>query len=160
MELEHAWPWYIAGPLIGLFVPLLYIIANKAFGISGTFDHICSLVVPKSKKDQIRFDARKNSWKLSFVIGIAIGAGITQFFLSPQYLSFLPEMYFGWKGYMTLFVGGLFVGFGTRYASGCTSGHAITGLSLLNAGSLKSTISFFATGALFTWLIYLMGGWA
>ena len=157
MEQTHVWPWYIAGPLIGLFVPLLYIVGNKAFGISGTFDHICQWVVPQSKKHRIRFDASKNSWKLSFVIGIAIGALITQLFLSPHHVTVLPAAYFNIKGFVTLFVGGLFVGFGTRYASGCTSGHAITGLSLLDVGSLKSTLSFFISGALFTWIVYLLG---
>lgn len=149
------WPWYIAGPLIGLFVPLLYIIGAKAFGISSSFDQLCRIVVPKNKKERISFDAAKNSWKLYFVIGIAIGAVVTQYVLSPMPKQFLPPGYYTASGYGILFVGGLFVGFGTRYANGCTSGHAITGLSLLNPGSLYATLSFFISGAIFTWIVHL-----
>ncbi len=149
------WPWYIAGPLIGLYVPLLYIVSAKAFGISTSFDHLCHIITPASKKELIKFDAAKNSWKLFFVIGIAVGALITQFFLSSAPKQFLPPGYFSPMGYVILFFGGLFVGFGTRYANGCTSGHAITGISLLNPGSLYATLSFFISGALFTWIIYL-----
>ena len=150
------WHWYIAGPLIGLFVPLLYIVGAKAFGISSSFDHLCHIIAPARKKGRITFDAAKNSWKLYFVIGIAIGAVITQFLLSPAPKQFLPPGYYHASGYFILFVGGLFVGFGTRYANGCTSGHAITGLSLLNPASLYATLSFFITGALFTWAVYLL----
>ncbi len=153
---ENFWPWYIAGPLIGLFVPLLYVIGNKAFGISSSFDHLCYIVTPKNKKAAIKFDAAKDSWKTFFVIGIALGAVLTQFVLNDKPMAFLPERYFSVDGAIILFVGGLFVGFGTRYANGCTSGHAITGLSLLNPASLYSTLSFFITGALFTWLLYFL----
>jgi uncharacterized membrane protein YedE/YeeE len=152
---ENFWPWYIAGPLIGLFVPLLYLVGNKAFGISSSFDHFCHIMAPKNKKMSLKFDAAKDSWKTLFIVGIAIGALITQFFLNSSPQAFLPEAYYSVKGAVILFVGGLFVGFGTRYANGCTSGHAITGLSLLNPASLYSTIAFFTTGAVFTWLIYL-----
>jgi len=152
LEKVIIWPWYIAGPLIGLFVPLLYIIANKALGISTSFDHLCTLALPGDKKKWVKFDAEKNAWKTWFVIGIAGGAVITQFLLNETPAAFLPETYYSVKGFITLFVGGLFVGFGTRYANGCTSGHAITGLSLLNPASLASTISFFLAGMAFTWL--------
>jgi len=150
------WPWYIAGPLIGLFVPLMYIVGAKAFGISSSFDHLCHIVMPGDKKKRITFDAEKNSWKLYFVIGIAGGAVITQFLFSPAPMQFLPPGYYQTGGYLILFIGGLFVGFGTRYGNGCTSGHAITGLSLLNPTSLYATLSFFITGALFTWAVYLL----
>jgi len=150
------WHWYIAGPLIGLFVPLLYIVGAKTFGISSSFDHLCHIIAPANKKKHITFDAAKNRWKLYFVIGIALGAVIAQFLLSPAPKQFLPPGYYSASGYLILFVGGLFVGFGTRYANGCTSGHAITGLSLLNPTSLYATLSFFISGALFTWAVYLL----
>ncbi len=156
MITENFWPWYIAGPLIGLFVPVLYVVGNKAFGISSTFDHLCHMVTPKAKKSRVKFDLTKDGWKTMFVIGIAIGAILTQFVLNENPMVFLPEFYFSVKGAILLFIGGLFVGFGTRYANGCTSGHAITGLSLLNPASLYSTLAFFITGALFTWIVYLV----
>ncbi|MBN1482967.1 YeeE/YedE family protein [candidate division KSB1 bacterium] len=150
------WPWYIAGPLIGLFVPLLYIIGNKAFGLSSSFDHMCYIITPKNRKAALKFDAGQNAWKTFFVLGIAIGALITQFVLSDTPKPFLPEKYYSLPGFIFLFIGGLFIGFGTRYANGCTSGHAITGLSLLNPASLYSTLAFFISGALFTWLLYFL----
>ncbi|RPH92797.1 MAG: YeeE/YedE family protein [Calditrichaeota bacterium] len=144
-------PWYIAGPLIGLFVPLLFLIGNKAFGISSAFDQACTLLLPKSLKKGV-FDAGKDGWKSFFVIGIAVGALISQYLLNGASQPFLPIQYFEPRGWATLFVGGLLIGFGTRYANGCTSGHAITGLSLLNGASLKATLAFFIAGLLFTWL--------
>lgn len=152
------WPWYIAGPLIGLFVPLLLIVGNKIFGISSSFEHLCTIIFPKSRSELIGFDYENNKWKLFFVIGIGIGALIAVNFLSETEPVFLPEKYYSIFGMIHLFIGGLLVGFGTRYADGCTSGHAITGLSLLNLGSLKSTISFFAGGLIYTFISYFISG--
>ncbi len=152
------WPWYIAGPLIGLFVPLLLIVGNKLFGISSSFEHLCTVILPKSRTDLLGYNYENNKWKLYFVIGIGIGAFITVNFLSNSQIEFLPEKYDSVFGLIQLFAGGLLVGFGTRYADGCTSGHAITGLSLLNLGSLKSTISFFAGGLIYTFFSYFIFG--
>ena len=148
--------WPIAGPLIGLFVPLLYVVGAKAFGISSSFDHLCTIITPAKKKILINFDMQKNGWKLFFVFGVAIGAVLMQFILSPTPKQFLPDFYYGVKGYIILFAGGLLIGFGTRYANGCTSGHAITGLSLLNPASLVATLSFFISGMLFTWMAHFI----
>ena len=152
------WPWYIAGPLIGLFVPLMLIVGNKLFGISSSFEHICDLTLPKGKKQILNYNKEKNAWKFYFVIGIAIGGFIAAHFLTNRPVEFLPAEYSGW-GLLKLFIGGLLVGFGTRYANGCTSGHAITGFSLLNWGSIRSTIAFFVGGLIFTFIaVNLLGG--
>ncbi len=148
------WNWYIAGPLIGLFVPLTLIIGNKMFGISSALVHICTLVLPKEKIKTFKYNWEENSWKFYFVIGIVIGAFITTNFLSDHPEKFLPDMYYSFSGYIKLFIGGILVGFGTRYANGCTSGHSITGLSLLQSSSLKATISFFIGGLIFTFASY------
>lgn len=144
------WNWYIAGPIIGLFVPALLIISNKMLGISSSFEHICMLVLPKGKQSLFRFDINENAWKLYFVIGIGLGGFITSQFLSSAPLKFLPNEYYSFPGYAKLFVGGILVGFGTRYANGCTSGHSIFGLSILASSSLKATLSFFVGGLLYT----------
>lgn len=154
----ETWPWYISGPLIGLFVPLLLIIGNKLFGISSSFEHLCTVILPKSKSDLIGYNYENNKWKLYFVIGIGIGAFIAVNFLTNGQSEFLPEKYYSVPGMIQLFVGGLLVGFGTRYADGCTSGHTITGLSLLNLGSLKSTVSFFIGGLIYTFISYWIFG--
>lgn len=147
------WEWYIAGPLIGLFVPVLLIVTNKMLGISSSFEHICMIVLPKEKRDIFNFNMNENGWKFSFAIGIAIGALIVTNFLSAGPVHFLPEQYHTIQGYGKLFFGGILVGFGTRYANGCTSGHAIFGLSILQSSSLKATLAFFAGGLLYTYLV-------
>jgi uncharacterized membrane protein YedE/YeeE len=144
------WDWYIAGPLIGLFVPLLLIIGNKAFGISSSFMHVCSIILPDNKKKLLNYDNDKHAWKFHFVIGILIGGFVSVYLLSDSPTHFLPEHYYHWTGFIKLFIGGLLIGFGTRYGDGCTSGHAITGLSLLKLSSLKATIAFFAGGLIYT----------
>ena len=149
------WEWYIAGPLLGLFVPLLLIIGNKQFGISSSFEHMCYVIMPGAKKVFKQYSPTSNAWKLFFVIGIAIGAYLATAFLSLDKLVFLPESYYSVNGMLKLFAGGILIGFGTRYANGCTAGHSIFGLSILNSGSLKATLAFFGGGLLFTFLSHL-----
>jgi uncharacterized membrane protein YedE/YeeE len=146
------WEWYIAGPLLGLFVPLLLVIANKQLGISASFEHLCYALTPGSKKLFKDYSPSTNGWKIFFAAGIAIGAYLATSFLSSEEIAFLPENYYSLSGMIQLFVGGLLIGFGTRYANGCTSGHAIFGLSILNIGSLKATLSFFAGGLIYTFI--------
>lgn len=144
------WEWYIAGPLIGLFVPLILIAGNKLLGISSSFVHICSLAF---KKHFGGYNPEKNKWKFYFTIGVLIGAFISVEFLTDEAVAFLPRNYYSMEGLITLFIGGLFIGFGTRYANGCTSGHSISGLSTLQFSSLAATISFFIGGLLYTYII-------
>ena len=150
--LFSSWNWYIAGPLIGLFVPLFLVLGNKMFGISSAFEHICSITLPKTMSAVLDYNRAKDAWKLYFVVGIFLGGFISVQFLSVDAQSFLPEDYFTVSGFIKLFIGGILIGFGTRYANGCTAGHTITGFSLLNTGSIKSTISFFVGGLIYTYL--------
>lgn len=152
----NTWPWYVAGPLIGLFVPLFLLVGNKLFGISSSFDHICDLSMHKSLKNKINFNAAKDGWKLYFLLGVVLGAIISTNLLSYEDVLFLPPNYYSPTGLVKLFLGGLLVGFGTRYAGGCTSGHSITGISILNSASIKATIAFFVGGLVYTYSeIYL-----
>ncbi|KAA3611378.1 MAG: YeeE/YedE family protein [Calditrichaeota bacterium] len=148
-----SWEWYIAGPLLGAFVPILLLLGNKQFGISSSLLHFCSLILPENSKKILRYDPHENAWKLYFVIGIAIGAFIAVNFLSSDQIAFLPEKYYEFQGLIHLFAGGFLIGFGTRYADGCTSGHSIMGLSLLHWPSLKATLAFFAGGLTYTYLV-------
>ena len=150
------WDWYVAGPLIGLFVPLLLILRNKQLGISSSFTHCCALILPVNKREYLNYNFNKDGWKFNFVCGIFLGGFIAISFLSDAPQAFLPPDYYTFSGYLYLLMGGLCVGFGTRYASGCTSGHAITGLSLLNPASLKATLAFFTSGVIYTFIaVYL-----
>ena len=170
--LKQPWPWYVGGPLIGLMVPLLLISGNKAFGISSSLRHICAAILP-GNIHFFKYDWRKEIWNLFFVVGIIIGAFlVAQFFANsePVHINaklatslqqyginnntrqLVPPELFNWnslftlKGMIMMVVGGFCVGFGTRYAGGCTSGHSIMGLSNLQLPSLMATISFMAGG--------------
>jgi uncharacterized membrane protein YedE/YeeE len=153
--LLEPWPWYISGPLIGLTVPLLFILTGKSFGISVSLRHISAACAPRTRLPYLSQDYnwRDHIWNLIFVGGILIGAFVGNFLLSTEPLTFLPESYASLKGVLLLFGGGILIGFGTRYAGGCTSGHTITGISTLQWPSLVATIFFFIGGLISTWLI-------
>lgn len=146
------WPWWASGVLIGLTVPLLYILAGKAFGISTSLQEAGAMCAPNSKLEYFKnFDRKANFWTLVFVAGIAIGAFVATRFLSDSPPELLPETFTSFSGATKLLIGGFLVGFGTRYAGGCTSGHSITGISNLNWPSLIATIFFFVGGLAVTW---------
>ncbi len=148
------WPWYVAGPLIGLMVPALLLLAGKSFGISSTFRNIGAMCMPKSNVAYLRDSNWQASiWQLLMAVGIIIGGFIGNHWLSVEPVKFLPEEYFSISGMIKLVIGGIMVGFGTRYAGGCTSGHTIMGLSNLSWPSLIATLSFFIGGLLMTWVI-------
>ncbi len=151
------WPWWFSGILVGLTVPLLYFLTGQGFGISTSFQQIGALCAPGSKLSYLKdFDKRKGMWTLMFAVGIAAGGFIATRFLSAESVEFLPKSYMNVGGAIRLFVGGILIGFGTRYAGGCTSGHAITGISNLNWPSLVATIFFFVGGLGVT---HLLGNW-
>ncbi|MFL5740606.1 MAG: YeeE/YedE family protein [Flavisolibacter sp.] len=172
------WPWYVSGPLIGLMVPLLLILGNKAFGLSSSLRHICAACFP-AQISFFRYDWKKEAWNLFLVAGIVVGAFLTwKFLFNYQDMNLNPKLLqelnsygisdhrqivphevvswqglFTWKGFVMIVVGGFLVGFGTRYAGGCTSGHSISGLSNLQWPSLVATICFMAGGFLVSNLI-------
>ncbi len=177
--LYKPWPWYIAGPLIGLTVPLLLLLDNKRFGISSTLRQICAACVP-ANISFLKFDWKKESWNLFFVGGIFIGGYLAgNLFGNPEAIALTPaavKTVQAWgiiptnalmpegiinfqslltiKGFLLIVVGGFMVGFGTRYAGGCTSGHGIFGLSNLQWSSLVATMLFFAGGIIVSnWIL-------
>jgi len=176
--LIQPWAWYVGGPLIGLMVPVLLIIGNKTFGISSSLRHICAACMP-AKIPFFSYEWKKEAWNLVLVSGILIGSliagilllnnqpvhvnpklvselstyGITDYnSLVPQQLFNFPAL-FTLKGFILIIGGGFLVGFGTRYAGGCTSGHAIMGLSNLQLPSLIATICFMTGGFIMANLI-------
>jgi uncharacterized membrane protein YedE/YeeE len=147
------WPWYVSGPIIGLTVPLLLILSGKTFGISSSFRHINAMCMPRTKIAYFRdYDWRHFSWQLVFVAGIVLGGFIGNHLLSTTPVEFLPEAYYSLSGVVKLAIGGLLVGFGTRYANGCTSGHTIMGISNLRWPSLVASICFFIGGLLVVYI--------
>jgi len=176
--LREPWAWYVAGPLIGLTVPTLLILGNKSFGISSSLRHICAACIP-AQIPFFKYNWKKEAWNLFFVFGIFLG-GILATFLVPNpqammvhpelakelatygitdYSHLIPQDLMNWtslwtiKGFLVTVVGGFLVGFGTRYAGGCTSGHAIMGISNLQLPSLIATICFMAGGFIMANLI-------
>lgn len=176
--LNSPWPWYTAGVLIGLIVPALLILGNKKFGISSNLRHMCAICAP-SNIPFFQYDWKKEIWNFFFIGGIAIGAFIASFYMTDpntvvvdenlkqdlaqygitDFSNIVPvdlfsfESLFSLRGFIMMVVGGFLVGFGTRYAGGCTSGHAIMGLSNLQWPSLVATISFMVGGIIMTHLI-------
>jgi hypothetical protein len=156
--LYEPWPWYIAGPIIGLSVPLLLLLGNKALGISSS-RHTCALF----NINFLKYNWKSELWNMVFVLGILIGGFLAgSVFVKPDYAvaisdatvqdiaklgvtevkGLLPdqifnlEFLFSVKGMLVLVLGGFMIGFGSRYAGGCTSGHAIMGISSLQWPSL------------------------
>jgi uncharacterized membrane protein YedE/YeeE len=169
--LRQPWPWYIAGPLIGLTVPALLLLGNKSFGISSSLRHVCAACFP-GNISFFKYDWKKEIWNLFFVGGILIGSFMAAAWFSnpnpvdihPNLISemagygitsldsMVPSEVMNWqsiftlKGFILIIVGGFLVGFGTRYAGGCTSGHAIMGLANLQWPSLVATCCFMIGG--------------
>ncbi|MBK8659233.1 MAG: YeeE/YedE family protein [Bacteroidetes bacterium] len=172
------WPWYVAGPLIGLTVPILLLIGNKAFGISSSLRHMCAACLPAGIPF-FKYEWKKEVWNLFFVAGIILGGFVGAYWLAnpdpvvihpklaeelatygiTDYSSMIPQQLFTLeniltlKGFLMMVVGGFIVGFGTRYAGGCTSGHSIMGLSTLQWPSLVATCCFMAGGFIMANLI-------
>jgi uncharacterized membrane protein YedE/YeeE len=146
------WPWWISGILIGLTVPLLYVLAGKAFGISTSLQQVGAMCSPNSRFEYLRnHDRQGNLWTVIFVLGIAMGAFVASHWLSAEPVQLLPASFASPTGALKLLFGGFLIGFGTRYAGGCTSGHSITGIANLNWPSLLATVCFFAGGLAVTW---------
>ena len=176
-SITQPWPWYLAGPMIGLTVPILLLIGNKSFGISSSLRHICAACIP-ADLSFFKYDWKKEIWNLVFVLGVFFGGIIAtnllenpnDFVLSEatiydlkalgiqDFAGLMPadlfsiNVLFSVKGLIFFVLGGFMVGFGTRWAGGCTSGHAIMGLSTLQVPSLIATCCFMVGGFTMTHL--------
>ncbi|WP_224996186.1 YeeE/YedE family protein [Cesiribacter sp. SM1] len=177
--ISQPWPWYVAGPLIALTMFLL-LFFGKNFGVSSTLRTACAIGGAGKLSDFFDYDWKSQVWNLVFVGGMVIGGFIASTWLQQpdpiplaqgtveklQELGisnpgeqYLPAEIFSWeslftlRGFILLVVGGFFIGFGTRWAGGCTSGHAISGLSNLQLPSLIAVVGFFIGGLLMTHLL-------
>lgn len=177
--LQQPWPWWIVGPLITLIMFLL-LYSGKRFGLSTSLKTTCSAVGAGRFSSFFKYDWKTEVWNLVFVGGTVIGGFLASQYLlpvksvdiSPETVAtleglgmsqpgaaFLPVEIFNWsnlftlQGFVIMIGGGFLVGFGARYANGCTSGHAISGLSNLQLPSLIAVIGFFIGGLLTTYLI-------
>jgi uncharacterized membrane protein YedE/YeeE len=169
--IKQPWNWAVAGILSGLIVPALLLLGNKKLGVSSTFRDVCAMCVP-AKVPFFSYDWRRGVWNMFFALGLLLGGFLaTQFLSHPHNIAvaddtkillssygitdfsqFMPSQLFGIENIFTLrgliffIAGGFLVGFGTRYAGGCTSGHIIMGLSDLQLPSLIATCCFMIGG--------------
>lgn len=177
--LFQPWAWYVSGPLIAFSMYLMFYF-GKRLGISSNLETFCAIAGVGKLNSFFKFDWKKNLWNLSFIIGLIIGGFIAKNYLSTnnkidlnpktkielQHLGFknpganmVPNELFSFKSMNSksifiLVIAGFLVGFGARYAGGCTSGHAIVGLSMLERPSLIAVIGFFIGGLIMTWVLY------
>lgn len=174
------WAWYIGGPAIAI-VLLITKLLGKRLGVSSSFRGLCTIAGAGKIVDFFNFEWKKDvQWMLIMVVGIALGGYIATNFLSHSDAvplseaavtsftqmgintpgaAYLPEEFFSFnalftlKGFLLIVIGGFLVGFGSRYAGGCTSGHAMSGLSELQLSSLVAVIGFFIGGLLVTHIV-------
>ncbi|MFZ2282434.1 MAG: YeeE/YedE thiosulfate transporter family protein [Lutibacter sp.] len=177
--ITQPWEWYVAGPVISLIMFLLYYFGER-FGVSSNLETFCSIGGAGRYVNYFKIDWRENLWNLIFIAGAIVGGFIASNYLTetdavainPQTVkdladigimnagqSYLPDEIFSidamlsFKGFAILIIAGFLVGFGARWAGGCTSGHAIVGLSNLELPSLIAVTGFFIGGLVMTWLI-------
>ena len=178
--LSQPWPWWVAGPLIGLVVPALLLFGGKTFGISSSLRHLCASTLP-GKISYFDYDWRKKGlWNLLFVAGLILGGVLAGTVLAPpdpvidlsedtradlaalgleDREGLVPDELISWPalgtpaGLVVMVLGGFLLGFGARWGGGCTSGHAITGLANLQLQSLVAVLGFFAGGLFVTWVV-------
>jgi uncharacterized protein len=176
--LRQPWPWYTSGAVIALVMVLL-LFFGKSFGVSANLRTICTACGAGKHVKFFQFDWRSQTWNLLFLVGAILGGFISSEFLSsgeavqisqatiqdlqqlgisapngiqPEEL-FSLEALLSVKGFLILLMGGFMIGFGARYAGGCTSGHAISGLSNLQLPSLIAVIGFFTGGLITTFVL-------
>jgi hypothetical protein len=178
--ISQTWPWYFSGFLIGMIMlSLLYF--GKSFGMSSNLRSLCSMTGLGKRVAFFDFDWKAQRWNLIVVVGAMVGGFIAVNFMSdpsnvdinPKTIAqlaqmgidapngkLMPDTLFGPavfsspKSILILLVGGILIGFGTRYAGGCTSGHAISGLSNLQIPSLKAVIGFFIGGLIMAYFLF------
>ncbi|HUH13062.1 MAG TPA: YeeE/YedE thiosulfate transporter family protein [Longimicrobiales bacterium] len=173
------WPWYVAGPLLGLAVPLLLVVGNRAFGMSPSLRHVCAIVAP-GRAEFFRYDWRRaGTWSLVLAGGFLAGGFVAATWLGGggpvaiapataadlaalgvrDFSGVVPGELLSWEALLTLegavalVLGGFLGGFGAAWAGGCTSGHGITGLATFQLPSLLAVAAFFAGGLVATHLL-------
>lgn len=174
------WSWYVSGPLIAI-VLFLFFYFGKNFGVSTNLETMCTMVGAGKVSDYFKKDWKERDWAIFFLVGLLIGGYIAINYLSatsgvdlnPTTINELADFGFAdagktyvpneifsidnmltLKGFAILLIAGILIGFGTRYADGCTSGHAITGLSSFQLPSLIAVIGFFIGGLIMIWVLF------
>jgi uncharacterized membrane protein YedE/YeeE len=148
-------PWYVAGPLFGLTVVAVYALANDTLGVSGTYFQLTQWLRRRPETD---------TWRVWFWLGLVGGALVAVVLLGGPSLSLdyggLTDVLPAGTAALVLFGAGLLMGFGARWAGGCTSGHGMTGVASRSLGSLAATATFFGTAVVVTQVVHRLSGGA
>ncbi|MEI5986439.1 MULTISPECIES: YeeE/YedE family protein [Sphingobacterium] len=171
------WPWYVGGAIVALVMVAL-VFLGKSFGFSSNFRNICSMIGAGKSCSFFDFNWKSQQWNLLFLVGAVLGGFLSAHYLSNDQIpaisdttvtqlrgmgfesagtAYAPTEIFGdlsVKNIILLAIGGLLIGFGTRYAGGCTSGHAISGLSDLQWPSLVAVMGFFIGGLIMVHVLF------
>ena len=181
--ISQPWPWWVGGPMIAIIMFIL-LYFGREFGISANFRVMCAADGAGEFADFFKFDWQSQGWNLMVALGSMFGGYLAAHYfvgdegmyahISTQTVASLQELgvaveegkvplvpeFYQWEylftlhGILVIVVGGFLVGFGARYAGGCTSGHAISGMSALQISSLVAVIGFFLGGLTMVHLIY------
>lgn len=187
--LQRPWPWWVAGPLIGLVVPFVFWYGGRKWGVSSSLQHLCAATFPAGL-EYFRYDWwKKGAWHLAMASGMVVGGFLGGRVLSDpgdvmgiseatradlgalgvtDFTGMVPSGVFDLGALLTapvlliVLLGGFLVGFGARWADGCTSGHAISGLANLQRSSLVVVVGFFIGGLISAHLLLplVLGGGA
>ena len=136
IDWTHFTPWtaLAGGVLLGLASALFVLLNGRILGISGI---VGGLLRPR---------AGDMGWRLAFVLGMLVAPGLYWLVVGPTQ----PRIDANWG---MVVIAGLLVGVGTRYGSGCTSGHGVCGLSRMSPRSLVATLAFMGAGFVTVFLI-------
>lgn len=155
------WSGWVGGLAVGAYALLQWLVSGNALGVSTGFGNVCSLISNASFFHEGEYETA-NNWRLWFIIGIPLGGLlgaltspgeiVASFSMGQMYDSVLPQAL--WAKGLVLIMGGVMIGYGSRMAGGCTSGHAIAGMSMLNPPSLLASAGFFAGGMIMVQLLF------
>ena len=148
-------PWYLVGPLMGIVVVLVYALLNKRLGVSGSYTQVRMLVLGRAVAEP---------WRIWFLGGILGGATLTTVLRGGS----MAGTDYGALGRLLpislvvpiLFIGGALIGFGTRWAEGCTSGHGLAGIPSRSPASFAAAATFFAIAVGVTFFVHFVTGGA
>ncbi len=155
------WEGWVGGLAIGVYLLFQWFVTGKTLGVSSGYNSVCSMV---SKTDYFHkgIFGEANNWKLWFILGLPLGGFLSavtspgdvvmSFSLGEMYDSVFPESLWAKGG--VLLLGGIMIGYGSRMAGGCPSGHSIAGMSMLNPPSILASAGFFVGGIIMVQVLF------
>lgn len=160
------WSPYVVGLGIGLVSCAAFVLSDKPIGCSTAFARTSGMLETKFRGDQVRAMpyyrqfVPEIDWEWMLVLGIVLGSFTSAWLSGELRLEWVPSRWAAAFGgnpvlrLLTAMIGGIFLGFGARWAGGCTSGHGISGTLQLAVSGWLAVCAFFAGGAAVAFLLY------